>query len=251
MKAKATKNFICSNKDWSKIFFGLVYDINIDVLAESLKTVWCYNAINLDAGYSTSFIYNWKYITWPKREILDWVFIVPKNIDSLKIEKKSKKTMSVLLEKISDKNIDDKIKELEKLNILLNKLSQDFYKKHTKKIIEDKEFYDYILVFEWISKNSKMQELIKTDKFKKVESLVIKWDSIYRKKFKNSKKINVWTKIEINKKSSIEEIYWINLLRTYTKELVSFHQKLKNINYSRHLRESGVSLDLNIDVKLK
>jgi len=251
MKAKATKNFICSNKKGNKIFFGLVYGIDIDALANTLKIIWCYNAINLDAGYSTSFIYNGKYITGPKREILDWVFIVPKNIDTLKIDKKAKNTMTVLLDKISDKDINQKIKELEKLNNLLNKLSINFYNNHKENVIENIRNYDYILVFEWISKNSKMKKLVKTDKFRKAESLVIKWDSIYRKKMKSSIKKIVWTKIKIENISSIREIYEINLLRTYTKELISFHNKIKKIDSSKYLKESGVNLDVKIDIKLK
>ena len=93
MKLNWTRNFICSNKKWDKIYFWLVYKTDIDNLALILKEFWCYNAINLDAWYSTSFIYNWKYLTWPQREILDWVFIVPKDIDTKKLDIKAKQIM--------------------------------------------------------------------------------------------------------------------------------------------------------------
>jgi len=249
MKAKATKNFICSNKEWNKIYFWLIYNIDIDTLANTLKDFWCYNAINLDAGYSTAFIYNWKYITWPKREILDWVFIVPKNLNIVEVEKAAKNTIKLLLDKISNKYISEKIKELEKLNIYLNKLSIIFYKNHTKKIIINNKYYDYYLVFDWISKNKKMQELIKTDKFKKIEILVVRWDWVYKRKFKYSKNINVWTRIEINNIEDIKKIYEINLLRTYTKELINFHKMIKNIKYWKYFKKSEFYVNLNVDIK--
>ena len=71
MKKKSVKNFICSNKNGTKIFFGFIYNITIDETAIALKDFGCWNAINLDAGYSTTFIYNGKYVIKPQRDILD------------------------------------------------------------------------------------------------------------------------------------------------------------------------------------
>ncbi|MDQ7009183.1 MAG: phosphodiester glycosidase family protein [Candidatus Gracilibacteria bacterium] len=138
MKSKGTRNFICSNKSGEKIFFGLIYNTDIDNLAIILKDFGCYNAINLDAGYSTAFIYNGKYIIGPKREILDGVFIVPKNIDTKKIELQAKNIIKNILIKIEKSSNSKKIKSLKNLNIKLNSISTNIYKNNQTKVFEEK-----------------------------------------------------------------------------------------------------------------
>ena len=201
MKWNWTRNFICSNKSWDKIFFGLIYNINIDKLAVILKDFWCYNAINLDAWNSTSFIYNWKYITWPKREILDWVFIVPKNIDTKKIDLQAKNIIKNILKKIENSSNKNKIEKLKKLNSLLNKLSNSIYKKSEIEIFEEKD-----------------------------------WN-----------KIKVWIKTEIKNKSTIENIYLINILRTYTEELVKIYSEVPEYRYIKNL-DLKVKINSNVEI---
>lgn len=82
MKVKWLRNFICSNKDNDKIYFGFVSNSDIDELSSVLYKFWCWNALNLDAGYSTAFINNWKQIYWPWRDILDWVYISNENVNT-------------------------------------------------------------------------------------------------------------------------------------------------------------------------
>ncbi len=137
MKSKASKNFICSNKDSSKIYFGYIYDIDIDNFAVVLKTFGCYNAINLDAWASIAYIYNGKYIAWPWREILDWVFIVPKGIDVKSLEKTAKNIMNQILLKYKTLDNSSKINILNNLNSKLTSASNSIYSKNTIDIMEN------------------------------------------------------------------------------------------------------------------
>lgn len=90
MKPKAVRNFICSDKTKEHIYFWLVWDANIDDMVEILKDFWCWDALNLDAGLSTSLIYNNTYILGSKsRDIMDGVAIERVGIDKESINKKS------------------------------------------------------------------------------------------------------------------------------------------------------------------
>lgn len=109
MKAKWTRNFICSDEKKENIFFGLVYDATLEEATSALRNFWCYDALNLDAWLSTVFMYNNRYLVWPqKRDILDAVVIERKwlNISEIStiwenitkillqdIEKRSKKSL--------------------------------------------------------------------------------------------------------------------------------------------------------------
>ena len=215
MKAKNTKNFICSNKSWDTIYFGMLYGIDIYTAAIALKDFGCWNAINLDAGYSTTFIYNWKYIVNPQRDILDWVFIVPKNLDTKKLDITAKTIMKTLLSKMKNKTSYQKITQLKKLNNLLNKLSSNIYAKNTMPA------YEFIKVY------------------KKVEV-----DSTEEKTY-DLKKVKVWTKVEIKSNSTLKKIYLINLLRTYTSEII---RVLENVQRYKYLKKLDLNLKINIEL---
>ncbi len=128
MKAKSLKNFICSSKDWNTIYMWSIENPNIRAVPEILKKLGCYNAINLDAGGSSSMIYNNKYIHWPGRNIMDG-FIVVKD-DSVKIEekpisddeKKKEAIRKMILEKIAKEKQDESIKQniLKKYSAILD-----------------------------------------------------------------------------------------------------------------------------------
>jgi hypothetical protein len=116
MRDKWTRNFICVNKDSSLYYFWLVNLIDIDNLAVVLKELWCYNAINLDAWFSTAMIYNWDYIRWPGRDILDWVFIVPKNINTGELDLQAKEIAKSFHNTLKNYRLEIRISLLEKFN---------------------------------------------------------------------------------------------------------------------------------------
>lgn len=146
MKAKSIKNFICSTSDWNTIYMWNIKNPNIWSVPEILKKMWCYNAINLDAGGSSAMIYNNKYIIWPGRNIMDSFIVVKdeqKNIVKINI-------LSKYSTKIDNsfKKIETKISSFSKENQLefLNNLSIKILKlQDNKNLIEkNKTILDYL-----------------------------------------------------------------------------------------------------------
>lgn len=134
MTTSATRNFICNNKDNTKIYFWLVYWLNIDELAITLKDFGCYNALNLDAGASTAFIYNWKYLVWPQRNIIDAVWIVPK-FDLSSLDYFAIQIIEKLNKNISKKTILKQKESIEKYTKLFNDYKQKVYEQYSVDII--------------------------------------------------------------------------------------------------------------------
>ena len=139
MKVKTTRNFVCSDENKKNIYFWLVYDVTIDELAITLKDFWCFNALNLDAGASTNFIYNNRYLVWPtKRNILDAIVIERKWLNVKEIEKVWLETTKKLVDKIIEKSKNKEIL-LKKLNKHIDKLNEQktkFYTKYSTDIME-------------------------------------------------------------------------------------------------------------------
>jgi hypothetical protein len=131
MKLNWTRNFICSNIEDSRIYFWFVKSINIDKLAIVLKKFWCYNALSIDAWYSSAFLYNWRYIKWPGRDIIDSVYISPKWFNILDLEEKIKQMSKLILKNISWKNIYEQIEYLEKMEIKLINYKNIFYEQYS------------------------------------------------------------------------------------------------------------------------
>lgn len=88
MSANITRHYICSNKEKTKIFFGKSSPTSLDDLAPALFKVWCWDGINLDAWASSHFNYNGREIEVWSRKVLDWFFIVPRNIHTKSINKR-------------------------------------------------------------------------------------------------------------------------------------------------------------------
>ena len=78
--AAATKEFICSTADKSTIYFWRVYNVTFVWLAEYIqKTFNCFDAIQLDAWWSTAIYYEWEKIAWPGRNVMDAFVVVEDN----------------------------------------------------------------------------------------------------------------------------------------------------------------------------
>lgn len=137
MKTNSIRNFICSDKDNKYIKFWLVYNINLDNLALLLIKLWCYNALNLDAWYSTAFMYNNRYIYWPWRDILDSISIERKWLNRQKNIDYADKISKQIIEYIFKKdNIDSKILYTEKLIEKLIEIRVNIYKKYNTDILD-------------------------------------------------------------------------------------------------------------------
>jgi len=124
LKYKSIRNFICSDKEKKNIYFWLVYDATIDELVEVLSNFWCWDALNLDAGLSTAFIYNWKYLVWPQRDILDAVVIERKGLDIKKVLQIRDRISKILIERLEKKAKNDKDKYLNYIKNYIKQLNK-------------------------------------------------------------------------------------------------------------------------------
>lgn len=127
MKTNWTRNFICSNEDKSKIYVWLVYEISLLDLPEFLKNFWCYDALNLDAWATTSMIYNGRQIVWPGRNLLDAVIIERKWFDTAKTLQFVEVLKTKVNEKLSSKNVEEKIEFLNTFISKFNQLKNEIY----------------------------------------------------------------------------------------------------------------------------
>jgi len=135
MKTRGPKNFICSTKNWD-IFMWYISNQTIYTMVDLLKWLGCYNALNLDSGWSLSTYDNWKYLIWPWRDIMD-AFVIVKN------ESKTKA-------------LDDKIKLIKtKINNIIKNKAE-----------ESKEKYKLII-------SSKLKWYIKEDTSKSLKYLLV------------------------------------------------------------------------------
>ncbi len=136
MKASMPRNFICSDKEWNALYFWYVYDVILDHLHTVLKELWCYNALNLDAWASSAMIYNSRYIVWPGRNVLDWLVIERKWLDT-KILKDNLNTVITKIEKrIKYKTLTNQTKYLDSLSKNLAKARTQIYEQNSKDLYD-------------------------------------------------------------------------------------------------------------------
>ncbi len=179
MRAQATRNFICSDKEKKNIYFWLVYNATIDDLVQTLSEFWCWDALNLDAWLSTAFIYNNRYIVWPqKRDILDAIAIERKWLKVSEINEVSTKITKYLITEIIKKSKNNPLKAVK-----ITESYIDYFDNYKKQIYQ---------------KNS-------TDIIEK-NSLV--WEEE-----------NVWYKIEINELKTLKLITLINSINENLKKV--------------------------------
>lgn len=137
MRASMSRNFICNDKEKKYIYFWYVFDAYMDDMPVVLNELWCYDALNLDAWWSTAFVYNWKYLLWPWRNIIDWVVIERKWLDVKKVIEKAKAISEEVKKKLDKYIAEKKIKSLDKAIKDLNKEKNTIYEKYSKDIVEN------------------------------------------------------------------------------------------------------------------
>jgi len=97
MRRSGTRNFVCSDKDGENIYFGLVYEASLSQMPQILLQLGCTNALNLDAGASTSFMYNNRYLAGPpKRKIIDALAVEAKGINISEVNQKADTLVYIL-----------------------------------------------------------------------------------------------------------------------------------------------------------
>jgi hypothetical protein len=190
MKTPMSRNFVCSDYTNNYIFSWYVSNITMEKLPEILLEFGCWNAINLDAWASNAMIYNWKYIIWPGRNILDGIIIERKWLDVKAINDAANVAMGILKKRVEWKSYDEKVKYMNEIwNILENykqtiydKLSLDTYDKDWKKDgykITIKNVNDLTIVYLLnylikLSDNAK-KEFLEEEKLKQEEESKKSW----------------------------------------------------------------------------
>jgi hypothetical protein len=148
MKLKATKAFICYTKDKKIVYMGYISKISMLDLPYYIKANFgCWDAINLDAGWSLGLIYKNKVIHKERRKIMDAFVVIE---DTKKIELKtnllSNKTIKSyynFIEKKYSHKLNSfskrKIKlTLEKIDKFLESIKNDKkYSKNTKELYKN------------------------------------------------------------------------------------------------------------------
>lgn len=182
MRDRGTRNFICANKDSSKFYFWLVYLIDIDNLAAVLKKLWCHNAINLDAGFSTAMIYNNNYIAGPGREILDWVFIVPKDIDLQKFALQAEKIASKIHNKLKKYRQEKRIQALTPLSPKIEDFLESVNEQFTSDILEQNFVWEMDIV--WKKTALSVQAIERVYLLESLQREITSLVDIYKKEIK-------------------------------------------------------------------
>ncbi|MDD2871407.1 MAG: phosphodiester glycosidase family protein [Candidatus Gracilibacteria bacterium] len=136
MKAKMQRNFICNDKTNRFIYTGYVSEISLENLPDVLLSLGCENALNLDAGGSSAFIYNSRYIIGPGRDVMDGVIIERKGLDTAKIIERTKVIQAFIEKKISNKKHEDKLVFLDELIKGLSNIRKKIYEKNSHDIYE-------------------------------------------------------------------------------------------------------------------
>jgi len=86
MKVAGPRHFICSNEEKDEIIFGRSSSISLEGLAAELWNIGCYDALNLDAGLSSYYIYNGRNLVTGQRKVIDAFAISSKHVDVKAIE---------------------------------------------------------------------------------------------------------------------------------------------------------------------
>jgi len=131
MKSKIQRNFICSDSTWRYIYTWFVWDISLEKLPDLLLKFGCNNALNLDAWHSSAMIYNSRYIVWPGRNILDWVIIERKDLDTKKIIESATTIKWLIEKKLSKKTHSERMEFLNKFLSTLSKIRTTIYEKNS------------------------------------------------------------------------------------------------------------------------
>lgn len=144
MKTSGTRNFICNDTQKKYIYFWLVFSASIEEMPDILKKLWCSDALNLDAGKSTAFIYNNRMIAGPGRDILDGIVIERKDLDTKKIRTEIEKVLPLLEKKLNFTNYENRIDLLDQIQRKIKQIRQQAYNKNSITLYnEDREEIGY------------------------------------------------------------------------------------------------------------
>ncbi len=137
MKASLNRHFICSNKEKTKIIFGRTWATSLDNLAPALYKLWCWDALNLDAGNSSQYIYNGDKLVSGKRNILDGFMIERVWLDIQNLESKLDYIFNQVSKQYKKYPYKTKLLYLNKFLDIIPKIRTELYEKYSQDILDN------------------------------------------------------------------------------------------------------------------
>lgn len=137
MTSSLPRHFICSNSEKTKIMFWRTSAISLPLLPAVLTKIWCSDALNLDAGASSQFIYNGKYLVKWRRNIIDGFTLSHNAINTQEIRSKVHIFEHYLSKRLEGKDNISALLLLEKYQKLFKKLRTEIYEKNSSDILSD------------------------------------------------------------------------------------------------------------------
>jgi len=131
MKAKLPRHFICANQDKTWIIFGRTYSTSLDDLAPKLYKLGCWDALNLDAGNSSKFMYNGNELLSSWRAILDGFVIEHKDINVAQIENDIDTLIRILKPRFQKIRTKYAVSQLEWINKQIHTIRNEIYDTHS------------------------------------------------------------------------------------------------------------------------
>lgn len=131
MSVSAPRHFICSNHEKTHIYIGRSSGTSLEWLTPALYKIGCWDALNLDAGKSSHFNYNWQEIVKWSRKVIDGIVIQRTDLDILSIENNTNLSMQKISTYTSKY---PQVTQLKILDILLDYISKtrsDIYKQYS------------------------------------------------------------------------------------------------------------------------
>jgi hypothetical protein len=131
MKASASRHFICSNKEKTHIYIWRSSATSLEWLTPALYELWCWDALNLDAGGSSHFNYNGRELVKWDRKIIDGIVIQRTDINVQSIEESVEQIMQRISVYISKYSHQVSQNILEILLSYISKLRNEVYSTYT------------------------------------------------------------------------------------------------------------------------
>ena len=137
MSASLSRHFICSDSLNNYIIFWRTSGVSLDTLVPALQELWCWNAMNLDAGNSSHFVYNNRALVTGKRKIIDGFVIERIGLDTSLLNTQIAKAKDLVRSKLASYPKPTTISQLDTLITYIQGLRHDMYVQRSVDIYDD------------------------------------------------------------------------------------------------------------------
>lgn len=177
MNTRWIKSFICHDQSRNNIYMWNVSNITVPEMPEFIEThFWCYNAINLDSGWSLWMMYEWNIVYKPWRQIMDAFVVIETNNNTIEYSNDdmyrsdftTNNQSNMFFDFENDFEYINEMPQLRKRYWYMDELIEVLYKFVLKNSLENKIFAELNKLSNKIS-NSKKLEKLKYIKYRLME----------------------------------------------------------------------------------